>query len=572
MPESRSSSSSPDDRSSKGRATRIPLDYYKKNDLVGNLKTYITVIVGIILLVWLARSIDFLGMFQLKEPLTTAARLDSSHGELSFNHSAWDAKCEACHVSFQPIKGDHLISGAIGHPNAVNQKCEACHAGPPHHLNIKESRQINECTACHSEHQGRNFSLVDLKDKTCTQCHANLAEALAAPNESLTEADKHIDKFSVLSHPEFEVVRDLDKKQPADPSHLKFNHAVHMNLGMAQPEGKPFFKYTDIPEADRKQYVGGARPEDFVQLSCTNCHQLDSSGRINSASTNTIDGNGRNFLPISFDANCAACHALTVPKSPTEIVVNAAKEWKESAEQAHIAPSNETINVPHGIQPDRIRDYLQSIYFDQAVKNDKELSADLLATVDMPGPKKDQARKFKNSVDGQVAFAEDILYLGQQTCSKCHSYVSTDSKTQWFEGSRLPPDQLASFEKAIADDQLKVEPTDLQAIWMPKAIFSHKSHRAVDCQQCHPAANPADTHRSISSNDIMLPGINNCVECHSPKRTTANGTVGGVRHDCVDCHRYHQVNTVSHGLDTKSFEPAHRQSIQEFLSPSAKSP
>src|SRR5690606_15071037 len=109
-------------------------------------------------------SIDFRNLIRGKDPLSAAGKKDASHGPLSFHHAAWDTNCEACHLSFRPIKGGKFITGLVEEPDLVNQKCETCHAGPPHHANIKETRQINECTACHSEHKGRNFSLVNLKD------------------------------------------------------------------------------------------------------------------------------------------------------------------------------------------------------------------------------------------------------------------------------------------------------------------------------------------------------------------------------------------------------------------------
>jgi len=564
MADSRSSSSS-DDRTSKGRAKRIPLDYYKKPDLVSNLKTIATAIVGIVLLLWVVRSIDFSNLVRGKDPLSTAAKRDSSHGELSFHHAAWDTKCDACHVSFRPIKGGELITGLVGHPKLVNQKCEACHAGSPHHQNIKESKQINECTACHSEHKGRNFSLVDLKDRSCTQCHANLAEVLANPNDKLTDADKSIDRFTVDAHPEFRAVRQQEGKAPHDPSHLKFNHALHMNLGMAAPGGKPFFKYANIAAPQQDQYGHQDKPDEFVQLSCANCHQ--STASFSSGTASVTDE--RNFLPVQFNNHCVGCHSLDVPKQPTELIADAAKKWSATPEEARASsPSSNTIAIPHGEQPARLKELLQSDYFQDLVSRDKTLAADLTQPLDMPGPKRELAKKLEATVDNDVRFAEQILYLGQQTCSKCHSYVSSDGKMHWFQGNELTPGEQSSFQEAIATGNLKVEQTNVPTNWMPDAVFSHKGHRAIDCTQCHPGASTTSDHRSISSQDVMLPGIANCVQCHAPHQNTPKGPIGGVRHDCVECHRYHEVDSMTKRRERES-APDQRRSIEEFLSPSS---
>lgn len=563
MADSRSSSSS-DDRTSKGRAKRIPLDYYKKPDLVGNLKTAATAIVGVILLLWIVRSIDFSNLIQGKDPLSAAAKRDSSHGELSFHHAAWDTKCEACHLSFRPIKGGDVITGLVGRPDLVNQNCQTCHAGPPHHQNIKETRQINECTACHSEHKGRNFSLVDLKDRSCTQCHSNLAEAMAHPNDKLDDADKNIDKFTVDSHPEFRAVREQEGKAPRDPSHLKFNHALHMNLGMAAPGGKPFFKYSGIT-SNKEQYGHTSTPDEFVQLSCTNCHQ--STANLADGGSALIDE--RNFVPVQFNNHCIGCHSLDVPKQPTELIANAAKNWSKTPEEARAAsPMPSMIAIPHGEQPSRLKELLQSTYFKELLSHDKTTASELSEPLEMPGPQKEMARKLQATVDSEVNFAEEILYLGQQTCSKCHSYVSTDGKSRWFEEKQLTPEQQAGFEKAIATNEFKVEPTSVPSNWMPRAVFSHKSHRAVDCQQCHAAAHPLSDNRSVSSQDVMLPGISNCVQCHAPHQNTPNGPIGGVRHDCVECHRYHDVNLMIDQSPRPS-APDQQRSIEEFLSPAS---
>jgi predicted CXXCH cytochrome family protein len=563
MADSRSSSS-PDDRTSKGRAKRIPLDYYKKPDLVSNLKTAATAIVGVILLLWVVRSVDFSNLIQGKDPLSSAAKRDSSHGELSFHHAAWDTKCEACHLSFRPIKGGEVITGLVARPDLVNKNCETCHAGPPHHQNIKESKRINECTACHSEHQGRNFSLVNLKDRSCTQCHGNLAEAMAEPNHKREEADKSIEKFTVDSHPEFRPVREQEGKVPRDPSHLKFNHALHMNLGMAAPGGKPFFKYSDIT-SHKEQYGHPSKPDEFVQLSCTDCHQ--STASLRDGSSTLIDE--RNFVPVQFNNHCVGCHSLDVPKQPTELIANVAKNWNKTPEERRATSSySSAITIPHGEQPSRINELLQSTYFQELISHDKTTAAELSEPLEMPGPQKEIARKLQATVDSEVNFAEEILYLGQQTCSKCHSYVSNDGKSRWFEEKQPSPDQQVDFRKAIAANEFKVEATKVPSNWMPGAVFSHKSHRAVDCKQCHAAAYPSSDNRSVSSKDVMLPGITNCVPCHAPHQNTVKGPIGGVRHDCVECHRYHDVNFMTDRLPRPS-APDQRRTIEEFLSPAS---
>jgi hypothetical protein len=91
-------------------------------------------------------------------------------------------------------------------------------------------------------------------------------------------------------------------------------------------------------------------------------------------------------------------------------------------------------------------------------------------------------------------YALDALLL---PCMKCHV----------LEGARLAPVAAA-------------EPV------MPRAIFTHRPHVTQrDCNACH-----ASAVRSDRSEDVNVPGLSNCQECHSP---------GQARADCAACHVYH---------------------------------
>jgi hypothetical protein len=58
------------------------------------------------------------------------------------------------------------------------------------------------------------------------------------------------------------------------------------------------------------------------------------------------------------------------------------------------------------------------------------------------------------------------------------------------------------------------------------ALFSHRTHRALECLACHEEAD-----RSSRTADVLLPGIASCASCHQ-----AGGRASAA---CVDCHRYH---------------------------------
>lgn len=60
-----------------------------------------------------------------------------------------------------------------------------------------------------------------------------------------------------------------------------------------------------------------------------------------------------------------------------------------------------------------------------------------------------------------------------------------------------------------------------------KAMFDHGAHQAVTCASCHPKA-----ATSTNSQDLLLPGIETCRQCHNSSKTSAGD-------ECATCHVYH---------------------------------
>jgi hypothetical protein len=115
------------------------------------------------------------------------------------------------------------------------------------------------------------------------------------------------------------------------------------------------------------------------------------------------------------------------------------------------------------------------------------------------------------------------LPSGGYACGKCHE-LAGEGGTEAAQIARLatPP------------------------VWFPHARFSHVAHRGVTCASCHPGTGAAyfGDGWTAEKEPIRIAGVESCRQCHGPRRnvTDAGGarqTVGGVRHDCADCHRYH---------------------------------
>src|SRR5690348_2383413 len=84
----------------KQRATRIPLDYYKRPDRLLRWRRRLALAAFIVALAWLATGFAPGGRWGVRS--NGLGRLRYSHGPVAKVHATWEAQCEVCHVPFQP--------------------------------------------------------------------------------------------------------------------------------------------------------------------------------------------------------------------------------------------------------------------------------------------------------------------------------------------------------------------------------------------------------------------------------------------------------------------------------------
>ncbi len=84
----------------------------------------------------------------------------------------------------------------------------------------------------------------------------------------------------------------------------------------------------------------------------------------------------------------------------------------------------------------------------------------------------------------------------------------------------------------------RVAPVRVAGLWYVDAKFSHLRHQTMTCADCH-----ADAEISKASNDLLIPGIDNCRQCHAGARAS-----GKVESTCIVCHDYHRLPDLT--LDT----------------------
>ncbi len=385
------------------------------------------------------------GMFLL---ISGEKRTAFSPGQLSNAHSLFDNECSQCHQSMW-----HSV------PDSA---CQECHEGPIHHAN---QAFTPSCASCHLEHRGRDTVLAALGEQFCTNCHADLEDSAKTRPPFVSE----IRSFT-RGHPEFAVslpqngqqdsqqngqptplrMRLNDTAQLRDPSHMKLNHAVHLQPDLPSPHG-------------------------FEQLSCDSCHSIDQQGAY--------------MLPITYETHCMRCHTLEFdprfPKQPvphaepatihTFLVGKFAQYFLDRAEETNGEPAQQTGKALTSIRRRPDRRHAQVL----------------------PKP-------ITQRVQRGVQEAERLLFSGV-TCRTCHTLQHT------------PDNALAT-----------VIPPAIPERWLPHSVFNHQAHvhTGRSCESCHTTA-----RTSQETQDVLLPGIAVCQECHSAS--------GGVAFPCMSCHRYH---------------------------------
>ncbi len=494
-----------------------------------------------------------LGLFAL-----TRSDRPYSHGPVASVHTSFDANCEACH------KPQSLSTSGLLDPQSrwLDLECQTCHGGPDHHRDAKwptdwPKQEVNgkptdaQCAACHHDHNGKNFSLVRIDDSHCTKCHAELGNYHKAGTSVF--AGKVMNFHDPAGgHPEFKKL-EAEKTKPHERG-LKFSHAHHMTAGVAYTDGRGKMTKADMLTLNKgTEGVVAAYQFDaagVVQLECNSCHKLD-AGRVTTADGKLDEkagllaglasdpkgtilpprAEGAYFLPINFEAHCQTCHPLKSPALTSD------------AGQAFPA-----FDLPHRKQPKEMKEVLRARY-----------SGYLLSEKGNP----DLANK--NAGD------EETLTVGRQldqavnkAVGKLFASVNPNAKNAISGGTCSECHKLAGNDPNV--EKVTVVPAAIPTVWFEHSKFSHVSHRAYSCMDCHPNTAPAPRGKATFSADtiytgpdqkINIEGVASCRVCHTPNTTQDIHGIGqgGVRSNCTDCHRYHNGDNPYQGRGAESRDP-----------------
>jgi hypothetical protein len=422
------------ERSTKKRAQRIDLNYFKRPHPFRQWRFWLSVAVPVLAVLWLAW-----------HGLTGNPRVYSA-GQMSSAHAVLGAKCNACHFEMAGF-----LSGKTS-----DRACLACHDGPIHHEN---QTFTPHCSSCHEEHRGHAL-LAATSDADCGQCHANL-RTTGEP----TKYARDIEYFG-SGHPEFAALR-LGR---LDPGTIKLNHAVHMKKNLAGPNGP-------------------------VQMNCDDCHRPATStdawrfagpgsgdwlqGRVDNPAVNASPSLGaltpkaivqKSDLPAmvlarahmatpTYAKTCAACHGLQFDKRFTE------------------SAPHDTPEIVHKFLIQKFQQYIAGH------------PSEARETVPVPGlPQRAQpvavrVLTLQQWVDERVAESEQLLW--GKTCRQCHAMnFSADGGLPTVAKSNITPRWLphANFNH---DRHQLVQCTECHAALTSGETADILIPGIATCEKCH---------------------------------------------------------------------------------------
>lgn len=375
-----------------------------------------------------------------------------------------------------------LPSTAFWNPGEIDaahqffaEDCTRCHQHA--FLMVRD----NVCTSCHVNTKAHadpaKFNIPALGDARCGTCHQdhNGTRGMVSTDQHLC-ADCHANL----------KVRTKGASQIVDVSDFGTMHPqFHVSLpgwsagekftpkSMLWANGLKENSGLKFNHAKHLKVDGLNTPNGRKSLTCANCHQADAAGEA--------------MKPIAFETMCHECHQLGFDT---------------------LAPNRE---VPHA-KIEAVTYTLNEFYAQRGLEGGY---ADARAPTIVQQRRRPGSPPLSRQEQVEaLAWARDRAHEAARTlftgkaCVTCHSVTP-------------PP---------AGEETWRVAPVRVSGIWYAKSHFSHAKHQTKACIDCHQGAPTSE-----ASNDLLIPGIDNCRECHAGAHAK-----GKVASTCIACHGYHQ--------------------------------
>lgn len=383
---------------------------------------------------------------------------------------------------------DHLwLSGDVSGPHRYfAADCGACHRHP--FIQV----QNEACLECHraiEQHADpTRFKFASLEAVACQSCHKehNGMEPILLADQALcVGCHANLEEWGAKS--ELQPVGDFATRHP------QFRAAVVIDA--------------NGPVVVRQRLKGRVAPQERSGLKFSHAAHLAEKGikhptkgtiRLVCGDCHRLEPGGEGMLPIRMERHCRACHVLTFDPS---------------------APDRE---VPHG-KPREVSAMLFDFYANKALQQRLQDRRSRPGERQLPGSQARLSREESEAaLDWARQRAREVVAetIGKRACNTCHTVT--------------PP--IGDGEPWI------IAPVWLADRWLPHSKFNHAKHKLVPCGDCHAAS------RSKSPQDVLLPGVGVCQDCHG-----GEAAVDKVPSTCIFCHDFHH-----HGLPPLRGQSARR--------------
>ena len=363
-------------------------------------------------------------------------------------------------------------------------------AGPVH---SKHSSTSTECENCHTN------LFTRVKDGACLECH---------------EADRHVREPAATVLGERRCAScHLEHNEP--PSLIKRHQGLCADCHSDLPDESQLEDASDFLDAHPQFKVSLLQPSmaedgetewnlqhmilsesmlsDRSNLKFDHAVHLDEAGIVTPDGRRVIEcaechipePGGARMQPIAMDETCSGCHALTFDADD---------------------PGRE---VPHG-DPEGVVQVLVEYYSAKLLGDDPDAGPQRIRR---PGRALTRADRDKAAAEARVQamqIAQDLFE--RRACVNCHEVSDTGNE-------QMP---------------WRVEPVRLTESFFPHANFSHAAHdtEVTSCDGCHSALT------SESAQDVLIPDIDTCRECHGSGSATRNSSSQSAS-ACIMCHSFH---------------------------------
>ncbi len=338
------------------------------------------------------------------------------------------------------------------------------------------------CTDCHkkiTEHADPDlFDLPALQQTRCATCHKehNGDVHLIQTAQKLC-SDCH---GALTTDADSELTRITDFA--IDHTEFKVSLMTRAGLSRHDPQAWQRISLDDpairhetglvFPHDVHLDVDGVDGPQGNKVMACNDCHRTDASGNY--------------MVPIAMEPHCQSCHRL------------------------EFDPDDLDRELPHGDLPN-LRKMLNEYYSLKALRGGvtDEDAPDLVTERRRPGKpltRAEQVIALQWALEKAEFVAEEVVEF--RSCNLCHKVERDPSSAA---GWMIP------------------EVNTAQSRWLPKGDFDHASHRNTSCESCH------DAGRSKRSEDVLLPKIAVCQECHGGQHSD-----NLLQSGCIECHDFHQ--------------------------------